>query len=818
MKFADIILPLPLAQFYTYAVPSEMENRIAIGMRVVVHFGSRRFYTGIVKSLHNIPPQVATVKSIELLLDDAPIVLPNQFKFWEFIVTYYRAFWGDVYKAAVPSALKLESETVVALSEDATFEMSDLSDSERQVCDMLAQKKELSVGNLSKTLDVSVVSVLRSLMAKGIIYESEELRNRYRPRIEAYAVLNENYVSEDALKQLFDDIKRAKKQVHLLKTYLEMCYFQDGMYHPQPIERKELLNKAQCTLAIYKGLENRGVFQTTMHQVSRLEQKEVSASAHSLIDFQQTAYEQIKSEFEQRDVVLLHGVTSSGKTELYIHLIEETLAQGKQVLYLVPEIALTTQLSNRLQVVFGNNLVVYHSRFSDAERVEAWQQQLTENPYKVVLGARSSVFLPYQNLGLVIVDEEHDTSYKQFDPAPRYHAKNAALMLAKLHGAKTLLGSATPSIETYCNCLTNKYGLVQMTQRYEAIELPKVVVVDIREAYRKKCMEGHFSDTLLEAMRQTLDNGEQIILFQNRRGYAPYVECKQCAWVPRCPNCDVNLTYHKAFNKLTCHYCGYTEPVPVKCPDCKSDAVLMKGFGTEKVEDEVKQLFPNIRVARMDLDTTQSKRSLASLLDDFELRKVDILVGTQMVTKGLDFENVGLVGILNADNLLNYPDFRSYERAFQMLVQVSGRSGRKYRRGLVMLQTSQPNHPIIKQVVANDYRAFFDMQMVERQMFNFPPYCRLIQIVLKHRKASVVNSVSRDLANILRRAFGKQVLGPDNPPVGRVQQFYIKHILLKVDVSSSFEKAKKIVDQAIADVQSDDANKSLIVYMDVDPM
>lgn len=818
MKYAEIILPLSLSQFYTYSVPAEMEDKVVEGMRVVVHFGTRRFYTGIVKSFHETPPQVEVIKPISLLLDDAPVVLPEQLKFWEFIVNYYRTSWGEVYKAAVPSALKLESETVIALSEDVDFENITLSDKESQLCDILLKERELSVGELSKRLDISVVRVVRVLMQKGVVREREDIVNPYRPRLLPYVILTPQYAQEDALNLFFADFKKAKKQIHLLETYLKMVQSDGEPFTPALISRKKLLEEAQVSLAVYNALVEKGVFSTQMKQVLRQERVVISEKIHQLSDFQQTAYRQIKEEFVKHDIVLLHGVTSSGKTELYIHLIEEVIDQGKQVLYLVPEIALTTQLANRLRVALGDKLLIYHSRFSDAERVEAWRQQLSETPFPVVLGARSSVFLPYKKLGLVIVDEEHDLSYKQFDPAPRYHARNAALMLAQQHGAKTLLGSATPSVETYCNCLTHKYGLVQMTQRYEGIEMPEIIVIDKQEAYRKKRMEGHFSDTLIETVKQTLANGEQVILFQNRRGYAPQIECKQCAWVPRCPNCDVSLTYHKAFNKLTCHYCGHTEAVPDQCPECKNDSLSMKGFGTEQIETEVTMLFPTARVARMDLDTTRSKRSLSNLLDNFESQKLDILVGTQMVTKGLDFEHVGLVGILNADNLLNFPDFRAYEKAFQMLVQVSGRAGRKHHRGMVMLQTSQPEHSVIRQVVDNNYRAFFDSQMIERQRFNYPPYCRLIQIVLKHRDARIVTTAAYNLVNVLKRVSTSQVLGPDNPVVGRIQNLYIKHILLKVGIKNSFESAKKAVDSAVADLRLNPDYKSLIVYMDVDPL
>ena len=516
--------------------------------------------------------------------------------------------------------------------------------------------------------------------------------------------------------------------------------------------------------------------------------------------------------------MLLHGATASGKTEIYSHLIADTLERGEQVLYLVPEIALTTQLTDRLRRAFGARLGVYHSRFSDAERVEIWNNLLQGDGYQVVIGARSALFLPFEKLGLVIVDEEHDTSYKQTDSAPRYQARNAAVVLASLHGAKVILGSATPAIESYSNALTGKFGLVELPTRYADIEKPRIITVDLTEAYRKKQMTGHLSDTLIEQMRETLAAGEQVILFQNRRGFAPYVSCKACGWVPRCKHCDVSLTYHKAFNKLTCHYCGYTQTLSDLCPDCHQPTIETHGFGTEQIEKEVAELFPTQRVARMDLDTTRSKQSFARIIEAFESRSVDILVGTQMVTKGLDFEHAGLVGILNADNLLYYPDFRAHERAFQLLLQVSGRAGRQHKQGVVVLQTSSPEHPVIQQVLAGDYRAFFDKEMTERELFNYPPYCRLIQIILKHRDTQVLNRAANQLAHSLRHTFSQRVLGPDSPAISRVQNLFIKHILLKIEVAISPEQTKELVDKLAAELMQKPEFKSLLVTLDVDPM
>jgi len=564
----------------------------------------------------------------------------------------------------------------------------------------------------------------------------------------------------------------------------------------------------------------RAVLETYLKEIGRLDVSDLqTAEVYPLNEFQQIALKEVEKQFLEKQVVLLHGVTSSGKTELYIHLINKVLAQGKQVLYLVPEIALTTQLTTRLKRVFGRRIGVYHSKFSDAERVEIWNNVLNDKSYDIIIGVRSSIFLPFRQLGLVIVDEEHESSYKQYDPAPRYHARNASIVLAAMHGAKTLLGTATPAIETYFNSQNGKYGFVELKERHQEMEMPEILVVDTKEAYHKKQMEGHFSDILLEKMTKALQNKEQVILFQNRRGYAPYIECKACAYVPHCKNCDVSLTVHKVFNTLTCHYCGYTEPIPTKCPACGTAGSLStKGFGTEKIEDEIKLIFPEARVSRMDLDTTRSKKSYEKIISDFEQHKVDILIGTQMVSKGLDFESVSLVGILNADNMLNFPDFRSHERAFQLIAQVSGRAGRKYKRGTVILQTSTPDHPIIAQVIRNDYAAMYTRQTEERKLFKYPPYFRLIQIVLRHKDSKVLNFAAAKMASDLRAVFGDRILGPNIPVISRIQNMYIKHILLKVEIENSSEKAKQILMEVSNNIKSDTKFKSLWINLDVDPM
>ncbi|HPW90120.1 MAG TPA: primosomal protein N' [Paludibacteraceae bacterium] len=808
MTFADIILPFPLVQTYTYAVPDEWEYTLVAGMRVIVPFGKRRFYTGIVLAVHQEAPEVAVVKEITALLDDYPVLRPVQLQFWQWISSYYRAFLGDVYKAALPTGLKLESETMVewCTAEDIPQEFSE---KEERIYQLLVDQKPHAISEINKQLDgKDAFPLIKRLLARDMVKLTEEVKQAYRPKTDIVVALSLDY------KTLLPQLKLTAKQQHLFDFFWEL-----SSKGTQSVSRKQLLETAKSTLPICKALVDKGLLELQMQTVSRLVVvDELSSDIKPLTPAQSSAYQAILAQFNEKQTVLLHGATASGKTEIYTHLIADTLARGEQVLYLVPEIALTTQLTDRLRRAFGAQLGVYHSRFSDAERVEIWNNLLQKEGYQVVIGARSALFLPFEKLGLVIVDEEHDTSYKQVDPAPRYHARNAAVVLASMHGAKVILGSATPSVETYSNTLTGKYGLVELPTRYANVEKPHIITVDLTEAYRKKQMSGHLSGTLIEQMHETLAAGDQVILFQNRRGFAPYVSCKSCGWVPRCNHCDVSLTYHKAFNRLTCHYCGYTETLHDVCPVCHQLTIETHGFGTEQIEKEVKELFPQYRVARMDLDTTRTKQSFTRIIEAFESRAVDILVGTQMVTKGLDFEHAGLVGILNADNLLHYPDFRAHERAFQLLLQVSGRAGRQHKQGVVVLQTSSPEHPVIQQVLTGDYRAFFDKEMTERELFNYPPYCRLIQIILKHRNAQVLNKAANHLANSLRQTLSKRVFGPDNPAVSRIQNYYIKHILLKIEISISSEQTKELVDKLASELIQNPEFKSLLVTLDVDPM
>lgn len=723
-KFADVILPLPLYSYFTYSLPDEWVDEVQTGCRVVVPFGRKKYYTAIVRNVHYCAPTEYEVKEVSALLDARPILLPRQFKFWEWLSDYYLCTQGDVYKAALPSGLKLESETIVEYNPDFESDVC-LPEKEQKILDMLSADPEQCVTKLEKETGIkNILSVIKSLLDKEAIFVKEELRRTYKPKTETRVRLTAAARNEHRLHIFFDELqRRAPKQLDLLMKYLELSGYLSGR-DIKEVSKAELLQRTYATPAVFNGLVDRGVFEVYQQEIGRIDKallKEV-IPVNPLNEHQQRAYHSILENFQSKNVCLLHGVTASGKTEVYIHLIEETIRQGKQVLYLLPEIALTAQITERLQRVFGSRLGIYHSKFPDAERVEIWQKQLSEADYDIILGVRSSVFLPFRNLGLVIVDEEHENTYKQQDPAPRYHARNAAIVLASMYGAKTLLGTATPSVETWHNATSGKYGLVELKERYKEIQLPEIIPVDIKELHRKKKMNGPFSPLLLQYIREALEQKEQVILFQNRRGFAPMIECNTCGWVPKCKNCDVSLTYHKGLNQLTCHYCGYTYQLPRICPACEGTDLRNRGFGTEKIEDDIKALFPDARVARMDLDTTRTRTAYERIISDFQQGKTDILIGTQMVSKGLDFDHVSIVGILNADTMLNYPDFRAYERAFQLMAQVAGRAGRKNKRGRVVLQTKSIDHPIIPQVIANDYEAMVGGQLAERQMFHYPPY------------------------------------------------------------------------------------------------
>ena len=818
-KFVDVILPLPLHSSFTYALPDDMDGDVQNGCRVVVPFGRKKFYTAIVCNVHYFKPAEYEVKSVAAVLDSRPILLPVQLKFWKWIADYYLCTVGDVYKAALPSGLKLESETVVERNEDFTPDIP-LTEREQLVMDLLAKEPEQSVTKLEKDSGLkNILNVVKTLLDKEAIFVKEELKRAYKPKTETRVRLTGKASDEHMLHIFFDELqRRAPKQLDLLMKYLELSGYLGG--NPKEVSKSELLQRSASTPAIFNALVAKGIFQTYRQEVGRLGgQAAALRPLNGLNPQQQAAYDGIVGQFRTKNVCLLYGVTSSGKTEIYIHLIEKAVRQGKQVLYLLPEIALTAQITGRLARVFGDALGVYHSKYPDAERVEIWQKQLSDHPYSIILGVRSSVFLPFRDLGLVIVDEEHENTYKQQDPAPRYHARNAAIVLASMYGAKTLLGTATPSVESWYNATEGrKYGLVELKSRYQDIRLPEIIPVDIKELHRKKCMCGPFSPLMLQYIREALEQKEQAILFQNRRGFAPMIECRTCGWVPKCRNCDVSLTYHKGLNQLTCHYCGAVYQVPRQCPACEGTDLRPYGFGTEKIEDSVKELFPQARVARMDLDTTRTRAAYERIIADFSEGKTDILIGTQMVSKGLDFDHVSVVGILNADTMLNYPDFRAYERAFQLMAQVAGRAGRKRKRGRVVLQTKSIDHPIIAQVIANDYESMASAQLEERQLFRYPPFYRLIYVYLKHRNESLLEQMATAMGDRLRALFGARVLGPDKPPVARIQTLFIRKIVLKIELDASMSKARQLLVQVQKEMVGDERFKSLVVYYDVDPM
>lgn len=818
-KYVDVIVPLPVVGQYTYSLPEGWDDRVQPGCRVIVQFGSKKFYTAIVTRVHEDKPEAYETKEISEVLDTVPVLLKRQYDFWQWMADYYLCTLGDVYKAALPSGLKIESETLIVYNPEFEAE-APLTPKEQQILDLLSNEPEQYVTQLEKASGIKVLlPVIKSLLDKQAVCVKEELKHQYKPRTETRIRLAAHLCTEEAVRRVFDELARAPKQLAVWMKYLELSGWTQPEDTLKEVSKKALLQASEVSSAVLNGLVEKQVLEVYQAEIGRL-----NATSRELVglnplsEAQQRAYAGVLNSFCEKNVCLLHGVTASGKTEIYIHLIEQALKAGKQVLYLLPEIALTTQITERLQRVFGSRLGIYHSKFPDAERVEIWKKQLTENDYDVILGVRSSVFLPFRRLGLVIVDEEHETTYKQQDPAPRYHARNAAIVLASMFGAKTLLGTATPAIETYYNALNGKYGLVELTERHQNVRLPHIELVDIKELARKKRMTAQFSPLLLQKVREALEQKEQVILFQNRRGFAPMIECRTCAWVPKCKNCDVSLTYHKGLNQLTCHYCGYTETVPKSCPACGGTELVNRGFGTEKIEDDIKILFPEARTARMDLDTTRTRTAYEKIIADFEEGRTDILIGTQMVSKGLDFDRVSVVGILNADSMLNYPDFRSYERAFQLMAQVAGRAGRKNKQGLVVLQTKSPELPVIHEVMTNDYCRMYQEQIEERDLFHYPPFYRLVYVYLKHRKEEVLGQAADLMAGYLRSGLGSRVLGPDKPPVARIQTLFIRKIVVKVEQGASMKKVRSYLLQVQRSIMEDERFRSLMVYYDVDPM
>lgn len=819
--YVDVILPLPLTDSFTYRLPASCEVEVQTGSRVVVQFGAKRYYTAIVLRKHNDTPQGDyEVKEVSEVLDAAPIVLPTQLRLWQWIADYYMCPIGEVYKAALPSGLKMESETVVELNA-AFIADTPLKEREQALLDALALNPKQRVQQLIKNCGLKGgMQSIKSLLDMGAVTIDEALRQSYKPKNEVYVRIAPTYRSEQQLIEALASLQRATKQQQLLLRLIDLAQCEAPDYMPrQELPRSLLLKESGMTAAVLNGLIAKGFVETYMVEVGRLGSVESSSSAciSPLSEHQQRAFDSICKSWDSHDVCLLHGVTSSGKTEVYIHLINEQLKQGRQALFLLPEIALTQQMTARLRRAFGARLGVYHSKFSDAERVEIWNRQLSDTPYDVILGVRSSVFLPFKNLGLVIVDEEHETTYKQQDPAPRYHARSVATILAAHHKGKTLLGTATPSIESYYNAQCGKYALVQMTERYSQVQLPRIEVVDLKEEYRKKRMYGPFSTMLHDAIHYALDKGKQVILFQNRRGYAPMLECAACGWVPKCDRCDVSLTYHRNMHQLVCHYCGNIYSMPTKCPSCGGHTLSKRGMGTERIEEEVLHHFPTARVARLDLDTTRTKTAYDKILTDFQEGRTNVLIGTQMISKGLDFDNVHVVGIMNADTMLNFPDFRSYERSFQLMSQVAGRAGRRGQQGLVILQTKGVDLPVIHQVVTNNYGQLYADQVEERQLFRYPPFSRLIYIYIKGRDEMDVVHAAEAMATAMRSCFTERVLGPESPAVARVHALHIRKIMLKAEPSLGVSQVR----QCLIHIQQSLAEQGLLqkvmLYYDVDP-
>lgn len=754
LKYVDVILPLGLPGLYTYSVPQDLEEKVQPFVRVKVPLGLTKTYTALIVRVHDVPPQAVNVKDVKAVVDVQPVLLAEQYKLWAWIADYYMSPIGDVYRAALPNGMKVEEH--------------------------------------------------------------------YRPKTETYIGLAKDFRSEQALHLALNMLVRATRQLEAFNAFLSLTHW-DEMAEgttPEEITREELMNSAHLNAATIKALVDRGMLYTYEKEVGRLNNASQPhpENIKPLNEHQLRARDEIYRAWEEKSVCLLHGVTSSGKTEIYISMIQRAIDEGKQVLYLLPEIALTVQITQRLQRVFGNRIGIYHSKYSDAERVEIWQKQLSDQPYDIILGARSAAFLPFRRLGMVIVDEEHETSFKQQDPAPRYHGRSVAIVLANMYGAKTLLGTATPSAETYYNAKQGKYGLVRLDKRYKELQLPTIEVVDVKDLRHRKLMTGVLSPNLTTAVSDALEAGEQAIMFQNRRGFAPIVECRQCGWTPKCPNCDVSLTYHKNVSNLSCHYCGHTMSMPTECPDCHLPYLRDRGYGTEKIEDIIQETFPSSRIARMDLDTTRTRNAYERIISDFSSHKTNILVGTQMVTKGLDFDHVSVVGILHADSMLNQPDFRAWEHAFTMMTQVAGRAGRKGRKGLVILQTSNPQLPVISQIVRNDYEGFFHDLMLERQAFNYPPFTRLIYIYLRHKDYNTVDSAGIELAGRLRQTLQRRVLGPDKPAVARVKTLFIRKVMLKIENNLSLKKVHEVIHTAVTQLMQDPRYKSLQIYFDVDPV
>ena len=814
MHFVEVILPLSLAKTFTYSVSEAEFHYIKIGMRLAVPFGKSKIYTALVIEIHQNKPTLYEAKEIDQILDEKPIVTEIQIAHWQWIASYYMCAIGDVYRGAMPSALLLESETVISQKTDLVVDTSLLSDDEFLVYEALQQQSSLKVQDIMSILNKkNIFPVIQKLIDKNILVLQEEIQETYKPKLVRYVRLHPKYESNEGLSELLETLKSANKQKEIV-----LNYFQLSAVEKKPITVKKLVEAANSSSAIVKALIEKEIFEDYFLQEDRVNfTGKIREDQLQLSSAQQKAFEEIKESFIQREVCLLHGVTSSGKTEIYIKLIEEYLETGKQILYLLPEIALTTQLVGRLRTYFGNKVAVFHSKYNNNERIEVWNQVLINSEKaQVVIGARSSLFLPFYNLGFIIVDEEHEQTFKQVDPAPRYHARDAAIVLAHSHKAKVLLGSATPSIETYFNAKSDKFGLVEISERFGNVMMPNIELVDLKDKYFRKKMTGHFSDVLIEEINIALSLGEQVILFQNRRGYSPVIECITCGHVPQCQQCDVSLTYHKHKNQLRCHYCGYTMAKPTHCHSCSSVDLTTKGFGTEQIEQELVSIFPNSKIGRMDQDTTRGKFGFEKIIDSFKNREMDILVGTQMLAKGLDFDNVSLVGIMNADNMLYHPDFRAFERSFQMMTQVAGRAGRSEKQGKVVIQTYNPNHNTIQQVTMNNYIGMYKEQLSDRQIYKYPPYFRIIKLTLKQRDYNKLKEGSMWLYQVMSQNLNMPVLGPEEPAISRIRNEYIRTIIIKIPQNTSIVNTKKTIQKMLNSFEAVAQYRAIKVTSNVD--
>ena len=820
--FADVLLPVPIHQVFTYRIPFELNNTIRFGVRVIVPFGKNKLQTGIITRIHEEVPSAYQAKYIEYQLDEQAIITEKQLLFWEWISSYYMAPLGDVMNAALPSNFKLASETMLVLHPEFSLEFDHLDDKEQTIVDALQNKDSLDLKELSEILGIKTIQpLIKKMIERKIVISNEEINQRYTPKTLTCISFSEHFYNERNLSELISEMeqnKRMQKQVDAILFLLKETNICGSIQTPIP--KKKLVEHGISASAL-TSLEKSGVLICERYQIDRITAKQDTSNELKVLTIPQTkALEEIKTSFEKSNVTLLHGVTGSGKTEIYVQLIQEQLDLGKQILFLLPEIALTTQLIQRLSHYFGPQVGVYHSRFNQNERIEIWNKVLENNvaQFRIILGARSSVFLPYQELGLIIVDEEHENSFKQYDPSPRYNARDAAIVLARQHNAKVLLGTATPSLESYYNAKTGKFALVNLVERYKGLELPEIICADLKSERKLKNMQAHFSSILVAEMKLAIDKGEQIILFQNRRGYTPLWSCEICAWTPRCTNCDVSLTYHKHSNLLKCHYCSFTTAPVGSCPSCGSNRLKMLGFGTEKIEDDLGMIFPENVIKRLDLDSTRNKNAYEEILSDFENRKIDILIGTQMVTKGLDFDNVSLVGILDADMLLRRPDFRAYERSYQLMSQVAGRAGRKEKRGKVIIQTADPEHWVIKLVMEHDYLGFYNNEIMERENFFYPPFYKMITLTLKHKEEYLVDAAAIELAQSLRDTFKERVLGPEFPIIKRIQNLFLKEIKLKIERSASDKKVKEKIALIIDQFYAKPSNKSIRIIIDVDSL